>query len=202
MPVKAFNVSLVVSTVFFILLGVTLNSYYSSPGPGSANRDTFLFEPAFAQSQDFLKSFYYDIFLGGQINSMVAPSPMARSVIAGDWSLDIIGGNVTSFSANITNALSNATQLQSYQLTNFLKASGEPIRLDNNQSTSIVGTIDITSNDQMIQQHVPANITIASGLIMSIALDPNSISSSISFAREPIYGLVRSLVERTSTSID
>jgi peptidoglycan/xylan/chitin deacetylase (PgdA/CDA1 family) len=201
MPVKAFNVSLVVSTVFFILLGVTLVSYYSSPGPGSANRDTFLFEPAFAQSQDFLKSFYYDIFLGGQINSMVAPSPMARSVIAGDWSLDVVGGNVTSFSANITNALSNATQLQSYQLTNFLKASGEPVKFDNNQSTSIVGTIDITSNDQMIQQHVPANITIANGLIMSIALDPNSISGSISFAREPIYGSVRSLVERNETNI-
>jgi hypothetical protein len=153
---------------------------------------------AFAQSRTTTES----LFLSGQINSMVTLSPMARSVIAGDWSVDIIGGNVTSFSANITNAPSNGTRFESYQLTNFLKASGEPIRLDNNQSTSIVGTIDITSNDQMIQQHVPANITIANGLIMSIALDPNSISSSISFAREPIYGLVRSLVERTSTSID
>jgi hypothetical protein len=152
---------------------------------------------AFAQSRTITES----IFLNGQINSVVTLSPMARSVLAGDWSLDIVGGNVTSFSANITDAPSNATQFQSYQLRNFLKSLDEPVRLDNNQSTSIVGTIDITSNGQAVLQHVPANITIANGLIMSIALDPNSIPSNVSFGREPIYGLVRSLVERTETSI-
>ena len=202
MPMKGFNVSLVVSTIFFILLGVTLDSYYSSPGHGSADRDSSLFEPAFAQSQDLLKSYYYDIFLSGRINSVVTLGPMAKSVLAGEWSLDVVGENRTSFSANITNAPSTATQFQSYQLRNFLKSSGEPVRLDNNQSTSIIGTIDITLNGQLILQHVPANITIANGLIMSIALDTNSIPSNVSFGREPIYGLVRSLVERTATNID
>jgi peptidoglycan/xylan/chitin deacetylase (PgdA/CDA1 family) len=201
MPMKAFNVSLVVSTMFFILLGVTLESYYSSPGPGLADRDSSPLEPAFAQSQDFLKSYYYDIFLNGRINSVVTLGPMAGSVLAGDWSLDVIGENKTSFSANITDAPSNATQFQSYQLRNFLKSAGEPVRLDNNQSTSIVGTLDVASNGQVILQHVPANITIANGLIMSIALDTNSIPSNVSFGREPIYGLVRSLVERNETDI-
>jgi hypothetical protein len=201
MSMKAFNASLTVSTLFFMLLGVTLDSSYSGPAPGSANRDSSLFEPGFAQSQGLLKSIYYDIFLNGQVNSVVTLSPMARSVLAGDWSLDIVGGNVTSFSANITDAPSNATQFQSYQLRNFLTSSGEPVRLDNNQSTSIVGTIDITSNGQAVLQHVPARITIANGLIMSIALDPNSTSSNVSFGKEPIYGLVRSIVERTETSI-
>jgi peptidoglycan/xylan/chitin deacetylase (PgdA/CDA1 family) len=198
---KAFNASLTVSTLFLMLLGVTLGSYYSGLGPGLATRDSSLFEPAFAQSQDLLKSIYYDIFLNGQINSVVTLSPMARSVLSGDWSLDIVGGNVTSFSANITDAPSNATQFQSYQLRNFLTSSGEPVRLDNNQSTSIVGTIDITSNGQAVLQHVPARITIANGLIMSIALDPNSTSSNVSFGKEPIYGLVRSIVERNETDI-
>jgi hypothetical protein len=158
----------------------------------------FVPDLAFAQTRTTTES----IFLNGQINSVVALGPTARSVLAGDWSLDVIGGNVTSFSANITDAPSNATQFQSYQLRNFLKSAGEPVRLDNNQSTSIVGTLDVTSNGQVILQHVPANITIANGLIMSIALDTNSIPSNVSFGREPIYGLIRSLVERTATTID
>jgi peptidoglycan/xylan/chitin deacetylase (PgdA/CDA1 family) len=201
MPMKGFNISLVIFTMSFILLGVTLDSFYSSPGHSSADRDPSLFEPAFAQSQDFLKSYYYDIFLSGRINSVVTLGPMARSVLAGDWSLDVVGENRTSFSANITDVQSNATQFQSYQLRNFLKSAGEPVRLDNNQSTSIIGTLDITSNGQVILQHVPANITIANGLIMSVALDSNSIPSNVSFGREPIYGLVRSLVERNETDI-
>jgi hypothetical protein len=193
--------SLLVSTIFFTLLGVSLDSYYSSSGADSANMDSSLVEPAFAQNQNLLKSFYYDIFLNGQINSLVTLSPTARSVLAGDWSMDVVEGNVTSFSANLTSAPSNGTRLESYQLTNFLKSSAEPVKLDTNQSTSVAGIVDITLNDQVILRYVPANITIANGLIMSITPDPNSIPSNVSFAKEPIYGLVKSRVERTATTI-
>ena len=151
---------------------------------------TLTYSNAFAQKITASKS--WDA--RGEISSLVLKGPMDKSVLTGDWSIEVRGANVTEFSANITRIWINGTEIKSYQVGNFRQPPYESVDLDGNISASFGGVSDIRLDNEFMWENVSATIAINHSLAMSLTLDDNATDNQ--FTAQPIYGLVNRLVER------
>lgn len=149
-------------------------------------------------------------------------SQAVKFIIAGPWSLDVKGGNVTLFTANITAALPDGTRLHYHTFSNFHQTPRSISQLNGNNSGSIHGTMDVGLNNKLSEwPQVPTIISIKNGTAISIVLNdasriypaPPAGPPTSAFAHftglsnpaynahtgsQPIYGIVKQLT-RTYT---
>jgi hypothetical protein len=179
---KNYSVRLVISLLIIAnsLVTLTYSNFVLSP----ISNNAFAQKITASQSWD----------ARGEISSLVLNGPMDKSVLTGDWSIEVRGANVTEFSANITRIWINGTEIKSYQVENFRQLPYESVDLDGNISASFGGVSDIKLDNEFMWENVSTTIAINHSLAMSLTLDDNATDNQ--FAAQPIYGLVNRLVER------
>jgi hypothetical protein len=145
-------------------------------------------------------------------------SQAAKFILAGLWSLDVKGGNVTHFIANFTAVLPDGTRLHYHTFSNFHQTLGSISQLDANNSGSIHGTMDVGVNNRLNEwPQVPTIISIKNGTTISIVLNDASrfyppppvgpLTSAFAHftdltnhaynthtGSQPIYGIVKQLI--------
>ena len=130
----------------------------------------------------------------GKINTVI-DVPNGKWLAAGNWSIIVNNGNVTSFETKMTWYNSTGTNAHTHDLTNFKSTSDNtqavPINLTDKQKT-IEGFTDVGSNGRTSWFDVPTVITINDGKIISISLDDNKTNGH--FAEQPLLGIVDSFV--------
>jgi hypothetical protein len=130
----------------------------------------------------------------GKINTVI-DVPNGKWLAAGNWSIIVNNGNVTSFETKMTWYNSTGTNAHTHDLTNFKSVSDNtqaaPMNLTDKQKT-IEGFTDVGSNGRISWFDVPTVITINDGKIISISVDDNKTNGH--FAGQPLLGIVDSFV--------
>jgi hypothetical protein len=130
----------------------------------------------------------------GKINTVI-DVPNGRWLAAGNWSIIVNNGNVTSFETKMTWYNSTGTNAHTHDLTNFKAVSGDsqmvPINITDKQTT-IEGFTDVASNGRTSWFEVPTIITINDGKIISISVDDNKTNHH--FGGQPLLGIVESSI--------
>ena len=130
----------------------------------------------------------------GKINTVI-DVPNGKWLAAGNWSIIVNTGNVTSFDTKMTWYNSSGTNAHTHELTNFKSVSDNtqavPMNLTDKQKT-IEGFTDVGSNGRTSWFEVPTVITINDGKIISISVDDNKTNGH--FAGQPLLGIVDSFV--------
>jgi hypothetical protein len=130
----------------------------------------------------------------GKINTVI-DVPNGKWLAAGNWSIIVNNGNVTSFDTKMTWYNSSGTNAHTHDLTNFKSVSDNmqavPMNLTDKQKT-IEGFTDVGSNGRTTWFEVPTTITINDGKIISISVDDNKTNGH--FAGQPLLGIVDSFV--------
>ena len=130
----------------------------------------------------------------GKINTVI-DVPNGKWLAAGNWSIIVNNGNVTSFETKMTWYNSTGTNAHTHDLTNFKSVSDNtqavPMNLTDKQKT-IKGFTDVGSNGRTTWFEVPTVITINDGKIISISVDDNKTNGH--FAGQPLLGIVDSFV--------
>ena len=130
----------------------------------------------------------------GKINTVI-DVPNGKWLAAGNWSIIVNNGNVTSFDTKMTRYNSSGTNAHTHELTNFKSVSENtqavPMNLTDKQKT-IEGFTDVGSNGRTSWFEVPTSITINDAKIISISVDDNKTNGH--FAGQPLLGIVDSFV--------
>ena len=130
----------------------------------------------------------------GKINTVI-DVPNGKWLAAGNWSIIVNNGNVTSFDTKMTWYNSSGTNAHTHDLTNFKSVSDNmqavPMNLTDKQKT-IEGFTDVGSNGRTTWFEVPTAITINDDKIISISVDDNKTNGH--FAGQPLLGIVDSFV--------
>ncbi len=130
----------------------------------------------------------------GKINTVI-DVPNGKWLAAGNWSIIVNNGNVTSFDTKMTWYNSSGTNAHTHELTNFKSVSDNtqavPMNLTDKQKT-IEGFTDVGSNGRTSWFEVPTVVTINDGKIISISVDDNKTNGH--FAGQPLLGIVDSFV--------
>ena len=130
----------------------------------------------------------------GKINTVI-DVPNGKWLAAGNWSIIVNNGNVTSFDTKMIWYNSSGTNAHTHDLTNFKSVSDNlqavPMNLTDKQKT-IEGFTDVGSNGRTTWFEVPTTITINDGKIISISVDDNKTNGH--FAGQSLLGIVDSFV--------
>jgi hypothetical protein len=145
-------------------------------------------------------------------------------VLVGNWSMDVVNGEVNYFQVDFIMGLQDGTQMQVYSIENLenivipssssssSSSTVEPVSSadqefssslllspTNNYSLSLFGYVDVLTNDTIIWQNVPLSINIFNGNTMSILLYPSDTEDR--FKGQPIYGVVTSILDANNNPI-
>jgi hypothetical protein len=130
----------------------------------------------------------------GKINTVI-DVPNGKWLAAGNWSIIVNNGNVTSFDTKMTWYNSSGTNAHTHDLTNFKSVSDNTQALAMNltdKQKTIEGFTDVGSNGRTSWFEVPTTITINDAKIISISVDDNKTNGH--FAGQPLLGIVDSFV--------
>ena len=104
-------------------------------------------------------------------------SQASKFILAGLWNLDVKGGHVTLFTANITAALPEGTRLHYHTFSNFHQTPTSLSQLNDKNTGSIYGTMDVGLNRKLREwPQVPTIISIKNATTISIVLNDASRS--------------------------
>jgi hypothetical protein len=149
-------------------------------------------------------------------------------VLVGNWSMDVVNGEVNYFQVDFIMGLQDGTQMQIYSIENLenivipsssssssssspppaaepLSSPGQGfsssllLNPTNNYSLSLFGYADVLTNDTVIWQNVPLSIDIFNGNTISILLYPSDTDNR--FKGQPIYGVVTSILDANNNMI-
>jgi hypothetical protein len=102
-------------------------------------------------------------------------SQAAKFILAGPWSLDVKGGNVVNFTADITAAVPEGTRLHYHKFSNFHQTPGIISELNGYNTGTIHGTMDVGLNNKLKEwPQVPTTISINNATTISIVLNDAS----------------------------
>jgi hypothetical protein len=123
-----------------------------------------------------------------------------KFILFGDWNLLVNQGVVKDFQAKFINVLPDGTRWHSHGLVNLKTDNNNTkIHLNGDNSVSISGTVDITSDGSDAWKGVKTNIIISKGNIISIFLD--DLTTGEHFRGQPIYGTVQSIKDGNGNEI-
>ncbi|HJR84107.1 MAG TPA: discoidin domain-containing protein [Nitrososphaeraceae archaeon] len=131
----------------------------------------------------------------GKINTLI-DVPNGKWLAAGNWSIIISNGNVTSFNTKMTWYNSSGTNAHTHDLSNFKSISDNPQTLPvstSNKQTTIRGVSDVSSNGKVSWFEVPTTITVNDRRIISISVDDSKTNSH--FGGQSLLGIVDSFTE-------
>jgi hypothetical protein len=104
-------------------------------------------------------------------------------VVTGSWALNVQGGNVSGFLAELTMINANGSGYRTIQLTNL---TSERVELYDNGTAIIIGLVDLGVNGTE-PVSVDAYVSVAKLRAVKIAVDSKNLTGT--FAGEPVYGI-------------
>ena len=197
LPVVIITLNLLILTSFLFFLQ-SYQTAFSQAGNDLGlltNADNMTIPDLAAPSENLESSQSASGFVAnGKINTVI-DVPNGKWLAAGNWSIIVNNGNVTSFDTKMTWYNSSGTNAHIHELTNFKSVSDNtqavPMNLTDKQKT-IEGFTDVGSNGRTSWFEVPTVITINDAKIISISVDDNKTNGH--FAGQPLLGIVDSFV--------
>jgi hypothetical protein len=120
-------------------------------------------------------------------------------ILGGNWNLNVQGGNVTDFTANIMMVHTDGTGFHTHNITNF-NVGTNTVQLVQGQETSMNGTADVYTNGTIKWPGVDTTLTLSqNGAVMTIM--PAAEDTDNHFQGQPIYGIVSQLAGENGTMI-
>jgi hypothetical protein len=226
-----FNYRQIVRSAAFILL-VLLFPYstnYMSNLPAEAQTSLTTTQDD-QNAAEGIQTFSIDGAIGSLVTDLLNPAirenvsdSLPIYVLVGNWSMNVVNGEVNYFQVDFIMGLQDGTQMQVYSIENFenrvipppsssSSPAAEPVSSPgqeflssllltpaNNYSLSLFGYVDVLTNDTIIWQNVPLSIDIFNGNTMSILLYPSDTDDR--FKGQPIYGIVTSILDENNNPI-
>src|SRR5687767_4503304 len=197
LPVVIITLNLLILTSFLFFLQ-SYQTAFSQAGNDLGlltNADNMTIPDLAAPSENLASSQSASGFVAnGKINTVIEV-PNGKWLAAGNWSIIVNNGNVTSFDTKMTWYNSSGTNAHTHELTNFKSVSDNtqavPMNLTDMQKT-IEGFTDVGSNGRTSWFEVTTVITINDGKIISISVDDNKTNGH--FGGQPLLGIVDSFI--------
>jgi hypothetical protein len=102
-------------------------------------------------------------------------SQASKFILAGPWSLNVKGGKVINFTADITAVIPEGTRLHYHKFSNFHQTPGTISELNGDNTGAIYGTMDVGLNKKLSEwPQVPTTISIKNATTISIVLNDAS----------------------------
>lgn len=136
-------------------------------------------------------TFGSDTFSAAGAIGSLASDASDPAIITGKWSLDVQGGTVAAFSANLTMVNASGVGYRTIQLSNL---SSTEVTVDANGTALITGVLDITINGTEKLSGIDATISLAKLRALNITL------SEPDYLDEPIYGIADQREETVTAS--
>jgi hypothetical protein len=120
-------------------------------------------------------------------------------ILGGNWNLNVQGGNVTDFTANIMMVHTDGSGYHTHNITNF-NVGNATVQLVQGQETSISGSADIYTNGTIKWPGVDTTLTLTpNGTVMTIM--PPAEDTDNHFQGQPIYGIASQITGENGTMI-
>jgi hypothetical protein len=120
-------------------------------------------------------------------------------ILGGNWNLNVQGGNVTDFTANIMMVHTDGSGYHTHNITNF-NVGNTTVQLIQGQETSISGSADIYTNGTIKWPGVDTTLTLTpNGTVMTIM--PPAEDTDNHFQGQPIYGIASQITGENGTMI-
>jgi hypothetical protein len=177
-----------------------------------------------------IQTFSIDGAIGSLVTDLLNPATKENVsgslpiyVLVGNWSMNVVNGEVNYLQVDFIMGLQDGTQMQVYSIENLenivipppssssspaeegVSSPGQQFSSSllltpaNNYSLSLFGYVDVLTNDTIIWQNVPLSIDIFNGNTISILLYPSNTDDR--FKGQPIYGIVTSILDENDNSI-
>ena len=114
----------------------------------------------------------------------------AKSLIDGNWTLDVKNGTVEEFDANLSSINADASNYHTHSLSNFTSNANPEISITPNGTINIKGQIDVGLNGETVWKKVKSDFTLYDNKTIMITLDDSDTDNH--FAHQQIYGKVKS----------
>ena len=225
-----FNYRQIVRSAAFILLVLLFPYSTNYMSNLSAEAQTSLTTTQDDQNAaEGIQTFSIDGAIGSLVTDLLNPAirenvsdSLPIYVLVGNWSMNVVNGEVNYFQVDFIMGLQDGTQMQVYSIENLenivippsssSSPAAEPVSSPgqeflssllltpaNNYSLSLFGYVDLLTNDTIIWQNVPLSIDIFNGNTMSILLYPSDTDDR--FKGQPIYGIVTSILDENNNPI-
>src|SRR5215211_3628753 len=120
-------------------------------------------------------------------------------ILGGNWNLNVQGGNVSDFTANIMMVHTDGSGYHTHNITNF-NVGNATVQLVQGQETSMNGSTDIYTNGTIKWPGVDTTLTLTpNGTVMTIM--PPAEDTDNHFQGQPIYGIASQLSGENGTMI-
>ena len=120
-------------------------------------------------------------------------------ILGGNWNLNVQGGNVTDFTANIMMVHTDGSGFHTHNITNF-NAGNSTVQLVQGQETSISGSTDVYTNGTIKWPGVQTTLTLTpNATVMTIM--PAADETDNHFQGQPIYGIVSQMSGENGTML-
>jgi hypothetical protein len=136
-------------------------------------------------------TFQSDTFSAAGAIGSAAGDPSDPVIITGRWSLDVRGGAVAGFSADLAMVNANGTGYRTVELSNL---SSTKVTVDENGIVVVQGVLDVTVNGTEKLSGVNAAISLAKLRALNMTL------SGPAYLGGPIYGIADQEQETTTAS--
>ena len=173
-----------------------------------------------------IQTFYIDGAIGSLVTDLLNPTMTENVtdslpplyVLAGNWSIGVVNGEVNYLQVDFIMALENGTQMQVYSIENLenivipspaqnteltpdqeLSNNNLVLSSTNNYSLSLFGYVDVSTDSTAEWQNVPVSIDIFNGNTISILLYPSETDNR--FKGQPIYGVVTWILDANNEPI-
>jgi hypothetical protein len=171
-----------------------------------------------------IQTFQFDGAIGSLVTDLLnstirqnASDSVPIYVLVGNWSMDVVNGNVNYLQVDFIMGLDNGTQMQVYSIENLRNivipsptqdaglnsnqelSSGLVLSATNNYSLSLFGYVDVLTGDTIEWENVPVSINIFNGNIISILLYPSDTDNR--FKGQPIFGVVTGILDANNEPV-
>jgi hypothetical protein len=214
------------STAFiFLIVSLPYSSTNNFGNPFAEAQSTFSTVQDEQNANEEIQTFQIDGAIGSLVTDLLnstirenaSDSQPPIYVLVGNWSMDVVNGEVNYLQVDFIMGLENGTQMQVYSVENLRNivipspAQDTELTSDqelssnlllssiNNYSLSLFGYVDVLTNDTMEWQNVPVSINIFNGNIISILLYPSETDNR--FKGQPIYGVVTWVLDANNEPI-
>ncbi len=145
--------------------------------------------------------------IGGSIPAASASSGNASSsatssssyILAGDWSMNVMKGNITNFKAGFVMVKPDGSDYHVHNVTDFKVGNNTSFKLNPTGMATINGTTDVSVNGTLKWPGAHGTLSINKLLVVSLNLSPSDTSNH--FSGQPITGVVSTLTSQNGTQI-
>ena len=215
--------------LIFLVLLLPYSTTYMSNLPAEAQTSLTTTQED-QNAAEAIQTFSFDGAIGSLVTDLLNPATRENVsgslpiyVLVGNWSMNVVNGEVNYLQVDFIMGLQDGTQMQLYSIENLenivipppssssspaeegVSSPGQQFSSSllltpaNNYSLSLFGYVDVLTNDTIIWQNVPLSIDIFNGNTISILLYPSNTDDR--FKGQPIYGIVTSILDENDNSI-